>query len=374
MLRTLTLENYRGFRRFELHDLGRVNLLVGTNNSGKTSILEAISLLCTAGVSKLWLGFLSRGETLYETWQEHESSFDIRHLFHGRELRVGARFSLSATGDGLRTSVSGLITDPRPAPVGQPSWPEERVNEIPEIEPEWLADLELRWEQPKSLNTVVYRVDRDGGVRPSPLGPPLRRPRNQIRTQFVPVGMLSPSTVIDMFESVVLTPDEQVVTRALNIIDPSIERIATSASKRWRQEGGGPTTKAGLVVRSHDKADRIPIGSMGDGIWRILGLALTLVHCRDGVLLIDEIDTGLHYSVMEKMWKLVTETARRLNVQVFATTHSRDCYESLAAVCREGVMEGSEVTIQRIEPKKDRSVAYTEAEIIAAARRDTEVR
>ena len=45
MIESLTLENYRGFRRFELHDLGRVNLLVGTNNAGKTSVLEAISLL-----------------------------------------------------------------------------------------------------------------------------------------------------------------------------------------------------------------------------------------------------------------------------------------------------------------------------------------
>ena len=113
---------------------------------------------------------------------------------------------------------------------------------------------------------------------------------------------------------------------------------------------------------------------MGDGIWRLLGLALALVRSENGILLVDEIDTGLHYTVMEDMWKLVNETARRLNVQVFATTHSRDCYESLAAISRDTVSTGSEITIQRIERGKTRSVAYTEQEIVAASERHLEVR
>jgi hypothetical protein len=113
---------------------------------------------------------------------------------------------------------------------------------------------------------------------------------------------------------------------------------------------------------------------MGDGIWRLLGLALALARTEGGILLVDEIDTGLHYGVMEDMWKLVNETARKHNIQVFATTHSRDCYESLAAVCRDTVSVNSEVTIQRVERGKAKSTAYSEQEIIAAAKRGMEVR
>ena len=116
---------------------------------------------------------------------------------------------------------------------------------------------------------------------------------------------------------------------------------------------------------------RVPIGSLGDGIWRLLGIALALVRARGGVLLVDEIDTGLHYSVLESMWRLVNETARRLDVQVFATTHSRDCYESLAAIAQP---TGRDVTIQRIERGKPLAVAFSEAEILEAARRGIEVR
>lgn len=74
------------------------------------------------------------------------------------------------------------------------------------------------------------------------------------------------------------------------------------------------------------------------------------------------------------MWRLVYETAKRLNVQVFATTHSRDCYESLAAISRDTVAENSCVTIQRIESGSETAIAFTEQEIVAAADRGIEIR
>ena len=77
---------------------------------------------------------------------------------------------------------------------------------------------------------------------------------------------------------------------------------------------------------------------------------------------------------MERMWKLIYETAKKHNIQIFATTHSRDCVDSLAAVCRDDISENSEVTIQRLERAATRSVAYTEQEIVAVADRGVEVR
>ena len=116
---------------------------------------------------------------------------------------------------------------------------------------------------------------------------------------------------------------------------------------------------------------RIPIGSMGEGIWRLLGIALALAEARGGVLLVDEIDAGLHYSVLVDMWRLVFETARSLDVQVFATTHSRDCYEALAAIAEPG---RGEILLQRIERGKVDAVAFSEVEIRQAAERGLEVR
>lgn len=118
----------------------------------------------------------------------------------------------------------------------------------------------------------------------------------------------------------------------------------------------------------------IPIGSMGDGMWRIMAMAISLAQCKDGFLLIDEIDTGLHYSVMTDMWKLIYRSALDLNVQVFASTHSNDCVRSLAEFCFEDGTAAQEVTLQRIEQGKKKSVPYTAKELEISAAKQIEVR
>ena len=183
---------------------------------------------------------------------------------------------------------------------------------------------------------------------------------------FITTEGLTRDSTISMFQRVVLTPDEATLLRALRTIEPDIERIAsvgTYARQPSRDVRGG----LAMMVAGQ----RIPIGSMGDGIWRLLGIALALVSARGGVLLVDEIDTGLHYSVLVDMWKLVFETACSLDVQVFATTHSRDCYEALAAVTE---ASRTEISLQRIERGKTEAIAFSEAELQQAAERGLEVR
>jgi predicted ATPase len=183
---------------------------------------------------------------------------------------------------------------------------------------------------------------------------------------FITTEGLSRANVVSRFERIVLTPDEAIVLHALRNIEPKIERIASI---------GTPTRTVAVGVRGGlammVAGQRVPIGSMGDGIWRMLGIVLSLVRARGGVLLVDEIDTGLHYSVLVDVWRLVFETARSLDVQVFATTHSRDCYEALAAVTEPG---RTEISLQRIERGKVDAVAFTEREIQQAAERGLEVR
>ncbi len=102
--------------------------------------------------------------------------------------------------------------------------------------------------------------------------------------------------------------------------------------------------------------------------------ALSVVQSGNGILLVDEIDTGLHHTVMEDMWRFLYECSKRYNVQIIATTHSWDCYHSLAVICRDYISDGSDVTISRIERGREEAVSYTEQEIVAVADRDIEVR
>jgi predicted ATP-dependent endonuclease of OLD family len=106
----------------------------------------------------------------------------------------------------------------------------------------------------------------------------------------------------------------------------------------------------------------------------MLALALALAKTQNGILLVDEIDTRLHYSVMGDMWRLVAETARRYNIQVFATTHSFDCVRGLDWLCRKYPELGAEVSIQKIEPELPMAVALDAEQIKISVEQDIEVR
>ncbi len=185
---------------------------------------------------------------------------------------------------------------------------------------------------------------------------------------FFDGSMLSIADVISRFNDVVLTSEEAVVIDALQIIEPSIDRIAAVSADLSELAA---TPRGGIIVRCLGSEDRVPIGHMGEGMWRMVGLALALVSAKRGLLLVDEIDAGLHYSVMIDMWRLVCATAERLGVQVFATTQNSDCWTSLAAAIRES---GGDVSIQRLELKREQTVAFASDEIVIAAERGIEVR
>jgi hypothetical protein len=113
---------------------------------------------------------------------------------------------------------------------------------------------------------------------------------------------------------------------------------------------------------------------MGEGIKRLLALSLNLVSSAGGYLLVDEIDTGLHHSVMTRMWRLVVEVAQRLDVQVLATTHSLDCVRALAALYEESPDVRDLISLHRIERGAETSVPYSADEILAASQHQMELR
>jgi predicted ATPase len=370
MLKTLRIENFRCFQTFELQQLGQLNLLVGMNNSGKTSILEAIQLLTAQlNLEALREVMLGRGEYILSDEPTRNRELDITHLFYGHEVEVGNKFSIVGTTDsepeGIAISVEqtsqlNLFEDLRDLILlVECSGQEKEVIELPLSSRESLPlDYIRRIPSRESLPLdYIRRIRRDVKY----LGK---------KIQFVNSSSLTADKMVELFSQVVLTPEEELVTQALKTIEPKLERIATIGSEKYRYNG----SRGGFVVKLTDGDQRVPIGSMGDGIWRMLGLVLAIVNVRNGVLLVDEIDTGLHFSTMSNMWKLIWETARKNNVQVFATTHSRDCWESLDSIVNSDHPSEEGITIHRIEKGKTSSVLFKERQVAIAAEKGIEVR
>jgi hypothetical protein len=220
-------------------------------------------------------------------------------------------------------------------------------------------------------------LSRSGGVSSDSLEVPRRIRRRstneEIPSQFITAESYGANELLGLWDTIALTPNEDRVLEALRILERDIERIAATAMSP-EYYGNSGNQRGGFRVKFKDVERPVPIGSMGDGIWRLLVIAFAIAQCKDGILLIDEIDTGLHYSVMTKMWKLIFGAAKELNVQVFATTHSYDCVKSLAELCYSDSEAAKEVTLQRVEKGKKHSIAYTADEIETAAIHQIEVR
>jgi energy-coupling factor transporter ATP-binding protein EcfA2 len=372
-IKNLAIEDFRRFRRFRMTNLGRVNLIVGTNNCGKTTVLEAINVLMNQGnLETIWNMHNRRAEIAWlirdEPQGAYSRQYEVRRLFRGHEIAVGSSFRLSAdTESGSTTMISRIdeyrIESPHSEQLANGN-PDENISPF-SLSLSWSngehQDFRIPVGQRGTVTADAFNLAQRGFV---PNGLPIR---------FVTVSSLVAEVVSKLFDDIVLTPEEDMVTAALRLIDPTVERIA-SAGLEKTPSAMRYSPRGGIFVRLQDVKDRVPIGSLGDGIWRLLGLALFVAQCSDGILLVDDIDTGLHHTVMGDMWKFIYSAAKHRNVQVFATTHSRDCYETLATVCRDSISDNNDVTIQRIEIDRDKAVAYTEQEIVAAAKHDFEVR
>ncbi len=187
------------------------------------------------------------------------------------------------------------------------------------------------------------------------------------KSVFVGAGGLSLNDIELFWDSVVLSEFEKDVLNSLKLIAPEVEAINLVGN----QEPNGVRIPQVRIVGVNE---RISLGSMGEGMNRMLGIALALVNAKDGMLLIDEVDTGLHYSVLPEMWKLIFEVAHRLNVQVFATSHSWDCIQAFQEAAAEN--KEAEGVLIRLEQRKDGigAVTFDEQELAIVTREQIEVR
>jgi hypothetical protein len=380
MLSNLEIQGFRTFAHLRIDGLARVNLFVGDNNCGKTSVLEAGEILLAGGRSWVLLrsptrrgdGFLPEGRSAPQT-------VDIRHLFHGHDLKIGARFTIEGEGTRRRhvhcevvqsSSEDERFTQPElpfgfvSGPSG-PSGPSEPSGPRA-FEPEAPLALTIFGDQTNTKRAMG--LTEGGGLSISLASRPTAREEGE-ESPFNFIGTVDPEyRLAPLWDKIVLTPNEEKVTEALRIIEPSIERVASLS----RVPGWG--TPSPIVVRLRGSEARVPIGSMGDGLKRLLVLSVNLVTSAGGCLFVDEIDSGLHYSVIAKMWQLLVETARRLDVQVFASTHSLDCLQALARLCEEKPDLAGEVAVHRLEKDQETATRYGADELALAVRHEMEIR
>jgi hypothetical protein len=357
MYTKLRLHNFRGFSNYSLADLTRINLFVGKNNAGKTSILEAIEILSYSGrLSGLLKSPRRRGEVSSESSESgFRAEYDIRFLFYQHKIQEGSSFEIQGNDHSASSVVTCLIRRPE----------SEQEENSDQDEPSMTYELVVKG--PENEKGSVIKISTEGILaKDFPRGRP-------------PYAQLAPSAAVflgtqgadfnllqKMWDDIVLTSEEERVIAALQIIEPKVERLAFT--------GGSAIWSPMAWIKLKNDEERVPLGSLGDGIRRLLSLAIYAARAQGGILLIDEIDTGLHYSTLEKMWRFIIEMAARLDIQVFATTHSGDCLKALAWLNEENPSYDDIVSVYRVDRSFDQATRYSAGEIEVAERQQIEVR
>jgi energy-coupling factor transporter ATP-binding protein EcfA2 len=369
MITSMRIKGYRAFSDFSLNGLGRINLLVGKNNTGKSSLLETLALLWgRASLSALWQILARRGEhPLLEIipGRPVQQEVDLGHIFTGHQAKIGGEFSITTRNDRPARSITYKLVEAKP---------EENpalFNILASQEPAGAA-MALRISG-HGINIPPIPLTQRGSLRQDVFSQAFAMSRatqsQGENAQYITTETLTAQQLQLLWNDVTLKPEEDKVVRALTFIDPAIERIAPVTSQPFFGQG---IYRGGFLIRRKDE-ERVPIGSLGDGIWRMFALAVVLSRTKDGLVLIDEIDTGLHHTVMEKMWQFVNDVSKEFKTQVFATTHSYDCVHALASICKDND-DAADITIHRIESGQSESIPFTESEIRIAAQQHIELR
>ena len=172
---------------------------------------------------------------------------------------------------------------------------------------------------------------------------------------------------------VVLTDDEERAVDALRLLyGTDVERVAVRDDDTIITNPGQDGRRAIVKLKSHDSP--VPLKSLGDGALRLFGVALALANSRNGFLLIDEAENGIHHSIQRDYWRMILQTAQENNVQVLATTHSWDCVTGFAQAATE--LEDVEGVLVRLSRSGGNlhAVEYPEEELAIAAEQGIEVR
>ena len=313
-------------------------------------MLEAVELLVSGG-SPLAISESAqrRDEVRPLEWRAaYRRVPSIAHLFHNHACEPGANFQLRGS--------RGVV----PVTV--------ELRSLEELDEEIVSDLFDERLPPDvtpamglviipgagKTGEVVFPVTEDGLLLHD-----LRR-RWMIRpsARFLSLTSMDPPFLSDAWNALVTDGREHEVVEDMKLLMPDIDSIHFLSSDRM--------PRGGIVVGLRGGRSRYPLGSFGDGMRRLLLLRLALENNTDGFVLVDEVDTGLHWTVMAGMWRLVVEVARKSRLQLFATTHSHDCILGLASMIKSYPELADEVSVHKIDTSLSQAVSVRGSDIPSA--------
>ena len=368
-LPSLSITGFRGIESLRLPRLGRVTLLTGQNSVGKTTVLDAVRLYAARGDANVLLELLDGREEVVTGLDEDGDTIvypDFASLF--TESGAGGPEPIKIRANGGTHNLGMVLTQP-----------DEKGNKgfLPAVdEPARLLNVTVGRRKRTLYPLPFAYIDRGGGGRFPLRARYTSRPSSAspwpkpIQCQSLGPGLLGNAAFGLLWDSVALTQGEELAVEALRMVTGiNLERLMVIGGGSRSGFSEGRRAVAKLKSYSHP----VPLKRLGDGATRLFGMALALANSRNGFLLIDEAENGIHYSIQSDVWRMVLRAAEAGNVQVIATTHSSDCIRGFARAAIESPADGVLYRLQHVDDILE-AVEYSEDDLNVAARQNIEVR
>jgi AAA15 family ATPase/GTPase len=283
MLDSLHIKNFRCFEDLTIPSLGRVNLIVGKNNTGKSTLLEAMIVFVHHGKIPALQSILTKRNEFFGRLNFLENIFFNRQITN-TPLEIGDNSGNNTVK--IKFDEKLIVND----------W-NNNTSDLP-------------------FSVVNTQIDNE-------------------------------NSLAEGWDVIYLNSEEESIKNGLKILNPDIINLVFVQSPEVK-------TERIAMLKLKEQAKAVPLKAMGEGVSRILQIFINAFKAKNGFLLIDEFENGLHYSIQEEVWEKLFKLAKELDIQVFATTHSQDAIKAFSKVAlADKEVDGKLIALGRSVGKSD---------------------
>jgi AAA15 family ATPase/GTPase len=313
----IKISKYKKFQNFELKNLNRINLFAGKNNAGKTTLLEAVLLLSNQtnyrAIFEITMKRAKHIESNTETFslliQSIPEFLEIEGKIHSKNTKIHYQ--------SIKEEENGVISANR---------------------------LKVFSEFGEDKQSTEVLIESFGAIKELAT---IGKNKKLLRSVYSSPFSASHSELVEACHTMSLNSFERngerfiakdrIIQFIKNYIDPKIRYIEMD-QKNFKV--------------THEELETMFLWEYGEGLQRVFYIALLFAYAENGIVCIDEFENAVYFGLLKEFTKLVQELAIEFNVQVFLTTHSKECVD--AFVLNEYRTE--DISAYTLLPKKDGTI------------------
>lgn len=323
-IKNITIKNFRGIDHLTIEDFSRVNVFLGQNNSGKTTMLEAIAMLMSMSNPDV-----PQAINAVRARKPFSNFIDVQYFFNNLDVTTPPEVKAELSDGSFRhlTLALSYVFDELADPKNEP---QQQMGAV-----KYVNTLEMNFEIAKGTT----RQSHKSWLRVNPQGLVVNRKvadgyLENKRAWLTPSDLMTSNLANDLAELFKRNRKDTILA-LLKLFDTRINSIEILTDD--------------IYIGFEGMSQMLSVSMMGDGLRRYLNIVASAANPLIDILLIDEIDNGLHYSVYKKLWQALFALAEASNKQIFVTTHSKETLGHLNKMLGEHVEYQQELRIFTLE-------------------------